>query len=122
MSAQRLRVWATLTVIALLGVAVTVPAFISNYRDIAIANWQLAVETEARFPHLATPQRPKPPSNGLSDIPTLALGISFVALLVTMTGTTSTILLGWRADKRQSREYELRIAQLQAELHKSKRN
>jgi hypothetical protein len=36
--------------------------------------------------------------------------------------TVSTLWLAWRGDKRQSREFELKIAQLQLELDEAKKS
>jgi hypothetical protein len=45
-----------------------------------------------------------------------AVVISGVTCFVTTLGALSTMVLAWRLDRRQSREMELRIAQLQSEL------
>ena len=42
--------------------------------------------------------------------------ISILTLIIATIGTTSTILLGWRADARQSQEFKLKIEQLELQL------
>jgi hypothetical protein len=42
--------------------------------------------------------------------------VSLVGMIVTMIGTASTILIGWRAERRQSEESRLRIKQLELQL------
>jgi hypothetical protein len=42
--------------------------------------------------------------------------VSMVGMMVTMIGTASTILIGWRAERRQSEESKLRIKQLELQL------
>jgi hypothetical protein len=46
----------------------------------------------------------------------IALAVSVIALLVATIGTASTIILGWRADRRQTEEFKLRIQQLEMQL------
>jgi hypothetical protein len=50
----------------------------------------------------------------------LTVIISGVTCLVSTLGAFSTMLLSWRLDRRQSRETELRIAQLQIEVERSR--
>jgi hypothetical protein len=50
----------------------------------------------------------------------LAVIISGVTCLVSTVGAFSTMFLAWRLDRRQSRETELRIAQLQIEVERSR--
>ena len=50
----------------------------------------------------------------------ITIGISFLAMMVAAMGTSSSILLGWRADRRQTEEFELKIQQLERKLAKSK--
>jgi hypothetical protein len=40
-------------------------------------------------------------------------------LVVSAIGTTSTILLGWRAERRQSEEFKLKIKQLELQLQET---
>ncbi len=42
--------------------------------------------------------------------------VSVCTLMVSIIGTASAILLGWRADRRQARETELKIQQLELQL------
>jgi hypothetical protein len=42
--------------------------------------------------------------------------VSLVGMIVTIIGTASTILIGWRAERRQSEESRLRIKQLELQL------
>ena len=46
------------------------------------------------------------------------MGISFLALVVSAIGTTSSMLLGWRAERRLAEESKLKIQQLERELAK----
>ena len=50
----------------------------------------------------------------------LTVIISGVTCLVSTLGAFSTMFLAWRLDRRQSRETELRIAQLQIEVERSR--
>jgi ABC-type Fe3+ transport system permease subunit len=50
----------------------------------------------------------------------VTIGISFLAMMVAAMGTSSSILLGWRADRRQTEEFQLKIHQLERKLAKSK--
>jgi hypothetical protein len=52
----------------------------------------------------------------INAIGAITLSISFLTLLVTVIATSSSILLGWRADRRQSVEYKLKIEQLELQL------
>jgi membrane-bound ClpP family serine protease len=58
------------------------------------------------------------PSGGedINAIAVLTVLISSLTLLIAMIGTTSTIILSWRADRRQSEEFKLKIQQLELEL------
>ncbi len=51
----------------------------------------------------------------------IGLLITFFGTIVTMVGTVSTVLIGWRNEKRQAREAELRIKQLQLQLEEMER-
>src|SRR5262245_55233963 len=56
---------------------------------------------------------------GGADINTIGMlmaSISVLTLIVGMVGTASTVLLGWRADRRQSEEFKLKIEQLEFQL------
>jgi hypothetical protein len=48
-----------------------------------------------------------------SDVPTL---VSVCATIVSALGIISTAILAWRKDRRDAREYEFKIAQLEREL------
>ena len=63
-----------------------------------------------------------PPSGWINPatIAVATLPVSFLALIVTAIGTASTVLLGWRNDRRQAEEARLKIQQLERELAKSK--
>ncbi|MGA7674324.1 MAG: hypothetical protein WCA78_04670 [Rhizomicrobium sp.] len=52
--------------------------------------------------------------------PSLAMLVSLGALLVTGMGTASTIVLGWRNEKRQAMEFKLKIEQLELQLAEAK--
>jgi hypothetical protein len=83
------------------------------------------------FPtHLPPPPRPAagvlvPVS--ITSPAVITAGVSVLALIVTAIGATSTILLGWRAERRQadeyklkSDEYKLKIQQLELQLAEAK--
>jgi hypothetical protein len=55
----------------------------------------------------------------MSVAPLLTVLISFFTLVVSAIGTTSTILLGWRAERRQSEEFKLKIKQLELQLQET---
>ena len=55
-----------------------------------------------------------------ASISFVTLIVSFGTLLITAVGTASTVLLGWRNEKRQSAEFQLRIQQLEIELAKAR--
>jgi hypothetical protein len=48
-----------------------------------------------------------------SDLPIV---ISLGTLIVSMVGTTSTVLLGWRSDHRDAKEFKFKIEQLEVQL------
>jgi len=49
-----------------------------------------------------------------------AVLISVVTLIVATVGTASTILLGWRGERRQNEEFKLKIEQLKLDLDEAK--
>ena len=65
------------------------------------------------FPE-ALPGRPSGPS--ATDLGMLAVVGSGLTSLIASIGTASTVLLGWRADRRQSQEFKLKIEQLEFQL------
>jgi hypothetical protein len=67
------------------------------------------------LPYAPNVEAPAPPPDA-----SLTLIISGVTCLVSTVGAFSTMLLAWRLDRRQSRETELRIAQLQIEIERSR--
>jgi hypothetical protein len=50
----------------------------------------------------------------------VTIGISFLAMMVAAMGTSKSILMGWRADRHQTEEFELKIQQLERKLARSK--
>jgi hypothetical protein len=50
------------------------------------------------------------------NIAAVAIGISFLTFVISAIGTASTIILGWRSERRQAEESKLRIAQLEIQL------
>jgi hypothetical protein len=54
-------------------------------------------------------------------LPLYAVFVSAGALLVSGIGTASSIILGWRNERRQQRESQLRIEQLEAQLTQARR-
>jgi hypothetical protein len=50
----------------------------------------------------------------------ITAGVSVLTLIVTAIGATSTILLGWRSERRQSDEFKLKIQQLELQLAETK--
>lgn len=49
----------------------------------------------------------------------ITVSISFFALIASAVGATSTILTGWRAERRRSEEFKLRIKQLERQLQEA---
>jgi hypothetical protein len=45
--------------------------------------------------------------------------VSFLTFVVSAIGTASTVLLGWRAERRQSEEFKLKIKQLELQLQET---
>jgi hypothetical protein len=54
--------------------------------------------------------------------PPTAIVISFCAVLITGLGTASTVILGWRNDRRQAAESKLKIEQLELQLAELRRS
>ena len=50
----------------------------------------------------------------------MPLYLTFGALFFTAIGTISTMILGWRSEKRQALESRLKVAQLELELAKAR--
>lgn len=65
-------------------------------------------------PPMAPPPTPPPPS---VDLSMLTFVVSLGGFIVSIAGTGSTILLGWRADLRQKRELDLKLAQSAQKAH-----
>jgi hypothetical protein len=63
------------------------------------------------------PLAPAPPS----DLPLYAFLVSTGAFLVSTIGTASTVILGWRNERRQAAESQLRVAELEAQIAESRR-
>ena len=59
-------------------------------------------------------------SDQIATASLVTIGISFLAMMVAAMGTSSSILLGWRTDRRLTEEFELKIHQLERKLAKSK--
>ena len=51
----------------------------------------------------------------------ITLSISFFTLIASAIAIASTILLGWRAERRQSEEFRLKIKQLELQLREAQR-
>jgi L-asparagine transporter-like permease len=47
---------------------------------------------------------------------TFWLAVSTLTAVIALIGSASTIILGWRADRRQSAEFRLKIEQLELQL------
>jgi hypothetical protein len=47
--------------------------------------------------------------------------VASLSMLVALIGTSSTILLGWRAERRQSAEYKLKIEQLELQIAEARK-
>jgi hypothetical protein len=65
---------------------------------------------------------PKPPwfvGQLIELVPLITVSTSSLTLVVSALGTTSTILLGWRAERRQSEEFKLKIKQLELQLQET---
>jgi hypothetical protein len=55
----------------------------------------------------------------LAIIPIITVLVSFLTLVASAIGTTSTILLGWREERRQSEEFKLKIRELDLQLQEA---
>ena len=55
-------------------------------------------------------------SEQIATVSLVTIGISFLAMMVAAMGTSSSILLGWRADRHQTEEFKLKIQQLERKL------
>jgi hypothetical protein len=66
---------------------------------------------------MGTPINPNTsaPSSSL-DFGLITSIFSMLGMVITMIGTASTVLIGWRAERRQSEEFKLRIKQLELQL------
>ena len=62
------------------------------------------------------PNALRPLSELLALAPVLAVCVSFLAFIVSALGTASTIMLGWRSERRQTQEFHLKIQQLELQL------
>jgi hypothetical protein len=56
-----------------------------------------------------------PPANSI-PIAAITLLVSSATGVIAMIGSASTIILGWRSDRRQSAEFKLKIEQLELQL------
>lgn len=56
------------------------------------------------------------------DIPAYALVVSICAFFVSAFGTASTVILGWRNERRQAAESRLKIEQLELQLAEARRS
>ena len=70
---------------------------------------------------LSKPESDAPPpvvsDSGIPD----ALTISFAAMVITGLGTASTVILGWRSERRQSAQFRMTIEQLEIQLTQLRR-
>jgi H+/gluconate symporter-like permease len=64
---------------------------------------------------------PGPPPGGPQEIAAIALLVSIAAFVVSFVGTVSTLVLGWRAERREAVESRLRIAQLEKQAADARR-
>jgi hypothetical protein len=64
---------------------------------------------------------PTAPATLVSDIPAYALVVSIGAFFVSAFGTASTVILGWRNERRQAAESRLKIEQLELQLAEARR-
>jgi hypothetical protein len=53
-------------------------------------------------------------------VPIIIVSISFFTLIASAIGATSTILLGWHAERQQSQEFKLKIKQLELQLQEAR--
>jgi hypothetical protein len=59
-------------------------------------------------------------SNKDNLITSITTIMSLVAMIVSAVGTTSTVLIGWRSEHRQSEEFKIKIKQLELQLEEAK--
>ncbi len=84
----------------------------------------LTFEPESDPPGMkrAFPRTSEIPEPAPIDLPTIALIVSACAVCVTTVGTASTVILGWRNERRQSAEFRLKIEQLELQLAEARRS
>ena len=88
---------------------------------IAIETWPFLWGSPPNAP-LPPGSPPSPPSDSFPlNSETKQFFLAVGTLLLTTVSTVSTLWLAWRGDKRQSREFELRIEQLQLQLEETKK-
>jgi hypothetical protein len=58
----------------------------------------------------------------IGRINVVTAGICFLIFIVTSIGTASTVLTSWRNDRRQEREYKLKIQQLELQVEQLRRS
>jgi hypothetical protein len=68
----------------------------------------------------ATPKAAFPRPTSAESIAFDALIVSSIAAFVSAIGTASTVLLGWRADRRQSEELKLKVRDLELKLEEAR--
>jgi hypothetical protein len=89
---------------------------------IAVETWPfLWGSTSHAPPPPVSPSSPSPDRFSL-DSETKQFFLAVGAFLLTTVSTLSTLWLAWRGDKRQSREFELKIEQLQLQLDEAKKS
>jgi hypothetical protein len=113
---QRAGFWAVLmiaTLVAMLLSIVVIVVFVGeDLHDILWINFAVLMTSPSSGP----PPWFKP----LITVAAATLAISTLALIVTALGTASTVMLGWRDDKRQTAETKLKIEQLERQLAEAK--
>lgn len=107
---RRAGFWAVLMIATLAAMLLSIVVL----HDILLINW--AVLTNPGFAGNASPTSWFEPTS----VAATTLAISTLALIVTALGTASTVLLGWRDEKRQTAETKLKIEQLERQLAEAK--
>ena len=87
-----------------------------------ILRWSLILLVVGFILATFTVLAPDSPGATINLIGMVTVGISFLALIVSTVATTSAVLLGWRADRRRSEEFKLKIEQLELQLAEARRN
>jgi hypothetical protein len=113
------RVFAALALISIVSFVGLVMLFV--WRERALLEMLVKVTTDLP-PLTQAPPPGAPPSDveSGSSLAELATVISGLTFLVSSIGTASTVILGWRSERRQTQEFKLKVQQLETEVRRLK--